>query len=92
MFGRALDGLILAEIEMAREDQFVALPPWVEQEVTADQRYRNSRLAAVGCRTGGRPDTHIPAVTPWHVLIRRFELYADAATHLEERVPRRDDQ
>ncbi|RUP17414.1 CYTH domain-containing protein [Methylobacterium sp.] len=46
VFGRALDGLILAEIEMAREDQFVALPPWVEQEVTADQRYRNSRLAA----------------------------------------------
>jgi hypothetical protein len=25
------------------------------------------------------------------VLLRRFELYADAATHLEERLPQRDD-
>lgn len=25
------------------------------------------------------------------VLLRRFELYADAATHLEERLPSRDD-
>jgi predicted nucleic acid-binding Zn-ribbon protein len=25
------------------------------------------------------------------VLLRRFELYADAATHLEERLPPRDD-
>jgi adenylate cyclase len=24
----------------------VVLPPWVEREVTADARYRNSRLAA----------------------------------------------
>ena len=46
VFEGALQGLILAEIEMARADQPVALPPWVEQEVTADQRYRNSRLAA----------------------------------------------
>ncbi len=27
-FGGALDGSILAEIEMASEDQFVELPPW----------------------------------------------------------------
>jgi adenylate cyclase len=46
VFGGALAGLILAEIEMAREDQLVVLPPWVEREVTADERYRNSRLAA----------------------------------------------
>lgn len=25
------------------------------------------------------------------VLLRRFELYSDAATHLEERIPRSDD-
>ena len=25
------------------------------------------------------------------VLLRRFELYSDAATHLEERLPQRDD-
>jgi adenylate cyclase len=51
VFGGSLDGLILAEIEMEREDQFVVLPPWVEQEVTTDARYRNSRLA-----TGAIPD------------------------------------
>jgi adenylate cyclase len=45
VFGGTLNGLILAEIEMAREDQFVVLPPWVGCEVTADQRYRNSQLA-----------------------------------------------
>lgn len=48
VFGGALDGLILAEIELAREDQFVVLPSWVEREVTAEQCYRNSRLAACG--------------------------------------------
>lgn len=53
VFGGALDGLILAEIEMVGEDQFVELPPWVEQEVTADTRYRNSRLAA-GVMPDGR--------------------------------------
>ncbi|WCS26524.1 hypothetical protein LOK46_06710 [Methylobacterium sp. NMS14P] len=45
VFGGVLDGLILAEIEMAREDEAVVLPPWVGREVTLDQRYRNSRLA-----------------------------------------------
>ena len=48
VFGGALDGLILAEIEMAREDQFVVLPQWIEREVTAERCYRNSRLAACG--------------------------------------------
>ncbi|MGH1587383.1 CYTH domain-containing protein [Methylobacterium phyllosphaerae] len=46
VFGGALSGLILAEIELAHEDQPVDLPPWVEGEVTGDARYRNSRLAA----------------------------------------------
>ncbi|MGU3664299.1 CYTH domain-containing protein [Methylobacterium sp. A49B] len=46
VFGGALSGLILAEIELEREDQPVVLPPWIEGEVTADARYRNSRLAA----------------------------------------------
>ena len=45
VFGGALAGLILAEIELAREDQPVILPPWVAYEVTDDARYRNSRLA-----------------------------------------------
>lgn len=46
VFGGDLTGLILAEIELEREDQPVVLPPWVEREVTDDARYRNSRLAA----------------------------------------------
>lgn len=45
VFGGALSGLILAEIELEREDQPIILPPWVEREVTNDARYRNSRLA-----------------------------------------------
>ncbi len=46
VFAGALDGLILAEAELARADEPVALPPWIGEEVTADERYRNSRLAA----------------------------------------------
>lgn len=45
VFGGALSGLILAEIELEREDQPVILPSWVGREVTDDARYRNSRLA-----------------------------------------------
>ncbi|MET3415159.1 CYTH domain-containing protein [Methylobacterium sp. 1030] len=47
VFAGRHEGLILAEIEMAHEDQAVTLPPWVEREVTDDERYRNSRLAAL---------------------------------------------
>lgn len=45
VFKGSLDGLILAEIEMAHEDELVVLPFWLGREVTSDQRYRNSRLA-----------------------------------------------
>ncbi len=53
VFTGVLDGLILAEVELARADDVVTLPPWVGEEVTDDERYRNSRLAAgagVPCR------------------------------------------
>ncbi|ACB28360.1 CYTH domain-containing protein [Methylobacterium radiotolerans] len=46
VFGGRLKGLILAEIELERPDQFVVLPPWISTEVTMDERYRNSRLSA----------------------------------------------
>jgi adenylate cyclase len=39
------DGLILAEVEMAAEDDVVTLPSWAGVEVSRDPRYRNSRLA-----------------------------------------------
>jgi adenylate cyclase len=40
------EGLILAEVELEREDQLVDLPPWTGQEVTGDARYYNSHLVA----------------------------------------------
>ena len=38
-------GLVIAEIELASEDQEVKLPEWIGQEVTRDSRYYNSNLA-----------------------------------------------
>ncbi len=38
-------GLLLAEIELDREDERFALPPWAGQEVTTDARYFNASLA-----------------------------------------------
>ena len=38
-------GLVLAEIELEHEDQEVALPPWVDREVTGDSRFYNACLA-----------------------------------------------
>lgn len=38
-------GLVVAEVELASEDQTVDLPPWVGEEVTHDPRYFNSSLA-----------------------------------------------
>ena len=38
-------GLLLAEIELAREDERFERPPWLGVEVSADPRYFNSNLA-----------------------------------------------
>ena len=38
-------GLVVAECELAAEDQVVVEPPWVGREVTGDERYYNSSLA-----------------------------------------------
>jgi adenylate cyclase len=38
-------GLILAEIELAHEQEAFALPPWIIREVTPDTRYTNAALA-----------------------------------------------
>ncbi|MCJ2046689.1 CYTH domain-containing protein [Methylobacterium sp. J-078] len=51
LFGGALSGLILAEVELGHADEPVVLPNWVGREVTADERYRNSRLAAYALRS-----------------------------------------
>jgi len=37
-------GLVVAEIELDREDEQFALPEWADEEVTQDVRYYNSSL------------------------------------------------
>lgn len=39
-------GLVVAEVELASEDQSIALPSWVGEEVTTDSRYVNASLAS----------------------------------------------
>lgn len=39
-------GLVIAEVELDSEDQVVALPEWVGEEVTMDPRYYNANLIA----------------------------------------------
>ncbi|MBA4010553.1 MAG: hypothetical protein C0481_01680 [Phenylobacterium sp.] len=41
----AAAGLVVAEIELEREDQLFAIPPWLGPEVSLDRRYRNSSIA-----------------------------------------------
>jgi adenylate cyclase len=38
-------GLVIAEVELATEDQAITLPSWVGREVTDDPRYYNSNLS-----------------------------------------------
>lgn len=38
-------GLVLAEVELASEDQAITRPDWLGEEVTGDERYYNSRLS-----------------------------------------------
>ena len=37
-------GLVLAEIELTREDEEFSMPDWAGEEVSADPRYFNSAL------------------------------------------------
>jgi CYTH domain-containing protein len=39
------EGLVIAEIELATEEQLFSRPDWVGQEVTHDERYYNAILA-----------------------------------------------
>ena len=45
------EGLIVAEIELEREDQTFERPSWLHTEVTHDPRYFNSNLSARPYRT-----------------------------------------
>jgi len=46
-FRGANAGLVIAEIELDREDQTIDMPPWVGLEVTGDRRYLNASLYRV---------------------------------------------
>ncbi|GHU77956.1 hypothetical protein FACS189414_5250 [Bacteroidia bacterium] len=39
------EGLVIAEIELAAEDETFELPAWIGEEVTLDRRYYNSALS-----------------------------------------------
>ncbi len=39
------EGLIVAEIELKSETEVFDLPPWIDKEVTGDNRYYNSNLS-----------------------------------------------
>ena len=43
-FGGENRGLVVAEVELATEDQAIQLPPWVGAEVTTEEKYYNSSL------------------------------------------------
>ncbi|MFC3695379.1 CYTH domain-containing protein [Chenggangzhangella methanolivorans] len=44
VFGGALAGIVLAEVELKDEAQSFAAPDWLGEEVTGDPRFRLSRL------------------------------------------------
>jgi len=46
VYGRLLEGTVIAEIELDRPDQYVDLPGWVGREITQDSRYRKINLEA----------------------------------------------
>lgn len=48
VFAGELEGLVIAEIELGRDDEDVILPEWVGREVTTDRRYANMALAQEG--------------------------------------------
>ena len=55
VFDGAAEGLVLAEVELAAEDQLVELPRWVGAEVTQDPRYRGSSIGTGEWRTALLP-------------------------------------
>lgn len=52
VFEGALSGLVVAEVEMATEQDDPPLPPWLGREVTGDPAWSNAMLAVEG-RPGG---------------------------------------
>jgi adenylate cyclase len=53
VFQGANQGLIIAEIELSREDEEILQPPWAVKEVSDDPRYYNANLAKTPFNTWG---------------------------------------
>lgn len=58
-----LEGVVMAEVELASEDQSPPLPEWIGEEVTGDARYKKinmlrDRLAAVERQAGMTAQRH----------------------------------
>ncbi|MDQ3368997.1 MAG: CYTH domain-containing protein [Myxococcota bacterium] len=51
VFGGENVGLVIAELELAAEDEPFAVPPWAVREVSDDPRYYNSNLVKAPYRT-----------------------------------------
>lgn len=45
VYDGALEGLVVAEVEMKSEDENPALPSWLGRELTGDKRFSNQALA-----------------------------------------------
>jgi adenylate cyclase len=54
VFHGANDGLVLAEVELARADEPLQLPDWIGEEVSGDPRYYNASLARTPFSAWGR--------------------------------------
>ena len=39
-----LEGIVIAEVELDREDRQLELPSWVGEEVTGDERYSKASM------------------------------------------------
>jgi CYTH domain-containing protein len=48
VFKGHLDGLVIAEIELDSADQVFEKPEWLEEEITENKSYNNSKLALEG--------------------------------------------
>jgi adenylate cyclase len=59
----ALEGVVVAEIELRQENEALALPSWAGREVTGDLRYRKFNLLALHARrqpeSDWRPAAHL---------------------------------
>ena len=55
VFAGALEGLVVAEVEMGSEEDDPPLPPWVGREVTGDPAWTNAVLATDGRPADARP-------------------------------------